>query len=224
MLLNDDAFLGAGDVTAIRSAFGAHELVGIVAPVVVYEDDHDRIQDAGMMMDTRLGRVRVLGGGRRLARMPARPYEVDAVKGCAMAVRRTVFERVGGLDDRYFFSHEDIEFCLRARTHGFRSMVTPAAVVPHRLSRAAGGRSAVTLYYEARNRIMLVRRYGGFWTVWLFPWSFSVNVARRLWWIARAPSWPVRKNLAGALFRGIGDGLRGRLGKSGSADRSVPPA
>ena len=40
---------------------------------------------------------------------------VDAVSGCVMLIRREVFERIGLLDEAYFFSFEDVDFCLRAR-------------------------------------------------------------------------------------------------------------
>ena len=55
----------------------------------------------------------------------------DAVNGAVMLVDRAVFERIGLLDEDYFFSFEEIDFCVRAADAGFAIGLTGDAVAYH---------------------------------------------------------------------------------------------
>ena len=56
---------------------------------------------------------------------------VSAVTGACMAVRRRVFEELGGFDERFPVNYNDVDFCLRARQAGYRIVLEPAAVLRH---------------------------------------------------------------------------------------------
>ena len=47
-------------------------------------------------------------------------YEVDAVSGSFMMLRREVYERVGGLDEDFFMYGEDLDWCYRVQKAGWR--------------------------------------------------------------------------------------------------------
>jgi GT2 family glycosyltransferase len=57
--------------------------------------------------------------------------DVSAVTGACLAVRRQVFEQMGGFDEAYELVFSDIEFCLRLRERGFRIVYTPYARLVH---------------------------------------------------------------------------------------------
>jgi N-acetylglucosaminyl-diphospho-decaprenol L-rhamnosyltransferase len=63
--------------------------------------------------------------------------EVGMVTGCLFLVRRDDWERLGGLDERYFVCGEDADFSARARAHGLRPIVTPDAEVVHAVGRSS---------------------------------------------------------------------------------------
>src|SRR5204862_7059685 len=83
---------------------------------------------------------------------------VDAVSGCAMLVKRPVFEQTGFLDEDYFFGFEDIDFCLRARAKGFLSAVSGGAFVEHEGQATIGRGSGRRIYFATRNHLRLARR------------------------------------------------------------------
>jgi GT2 family glycosyltransferase len=80
---------------------------------------------------------------------------VDGVSGCVMLIRREVLEEAGLLDERYFFSFEDLEFCLRATRAGFLSAVDSGAVAYHAGGASIRGRSARRIYFATRNHLLL---------------------------------------------------------------------
>ena len=96
-------------------------------------------------------------GGRTgdLCEGPAR--ETDVVSGCVMLIRRSVFDGIGLFDERYFYSFEDIEFCLRARRAGHRILLVPQALAYHEGHQSIGAASASRLYYAARNHLLLAQ-------------------------------------------------------------------
>ena len=76
--------------------------------------------------------MRHRAAGRRFAAVGSDAIRlVDAVSGCVMLIRREVFERIGLLDEAYFFSFEDIDFCLRARKAGFHTACVQDARAYH---------------------------------------------------------------------------------------------
>lgn len=49
-----------------------------------------------------------------------RSYEVDAISGSFMMVRREVFEKIGGLDEQFFMYGEDLDWCYRVQKSGWK--------------------------------------------------------------------------------------------------------
>jgi GT2 family glycosyltransferase len=100
--------------------------------------------------------------GRRLALQgrPAGALRVDGVSGCLMMVKREVFESIGLLEEEYFFSFEDLDFCLRARRAGYQTSVAAMATVYHEGGQSLGPRSPRRFYFAARNHLLLARRNG----------------------------------------------------------------
>jgi GT2 family glycosyltransferase len=59
------------------------------------------------------------------------PVAVESVIGAFFLVRRTVWETLGGMDERFFFFFEETDFCLRAQEAGFATMHLPQVHVWH---------------------------------------------------------------------------------------------
>ncbi|MEA3335999.1 MAG: glycosyltransferase family 2 protein [Chloroflexota bacterium] len=69
---------------------------------------------------------RELGGFNRDTEL-----EVDWVQGCALAIRREVWNEVGSFDEAYWMYVEELDWCRRARERGYRIFFTPDAQVVH---------------------------------------------------------------------------------------------
>ena len=88
-------------------------------------DPPQAIWFSGSAIDLRTG-----GAWHDNARQPSRdeaPYEVPWVTGCAMLVRTELLGRLGGFDDRYYLSWEDVDLSVRMRSEGQKLLVAPAA-------------------------------------------------------------------------------------------------
>ena len=155
LLLNNDASLEAGSLRMLAQALDDPRLAA-VGPVVVRAAD-GRIESAGVRFGPRSGRARLDGFGRR-ARPGSGLLPVQSLSGAAFMIRAEALDRVGPLDEEYFHSFEDTDWCARARAAGFTLAVVRGARARHGGGRTLGSRSADRLYYAARNHLRAAER------------------------------------------------------------------
>jgi GT2 family glycosyltransferase len=175
-LVDDDALARVAERFADDPSLGALQLG--VAP-----------RDGGAYSRDWVPRLRV--GDR------TRPSDVAVLWEGAVAVRRSVFELVGGWPGEFRFVHEGVDLAWRILDAGFRVHYAGdiGALHPPPAPVAAGERHAYSAYYGARNRVWLARRHLPLPLGALFVASFAARTLPRV--------------NARAALRGYRDGLRG---------------
>ena len=78
---------------------------------------------------------------------------VGAASGASFAVRRRVWEELGGFDETYWMYYEDTDLSWRAWHRGYRCLAAPESAILHDQPSAPSGQ---TLFYMARNRYLLL--------------------------------------------------------------------
>ena len=58
-------------------------------------------------------------------------YDVDAISGSCMFVRKTALDEVGFLDEKFFMYGEDLDWCFRFGEKGWRVHYTPSTSIVH---------------------------------------------------------------------------------------------
>lgn len=58
-------------------------------------------------------------------------YEVDAISGSFMMMRREVYEKVGGFDEQFFMYGEDLDLCYRIQKAGFKVFYVHSTQIIH---------------------------------------------------------------------------------------------
>jgi len=111
VLLNQDCIVAPGWLDSLVTTFAEHHDCGIVGAVI--EDAEGAINHAGATI------TRPLGSAQHLLQVPERDVAADYVTGAIFAVRRSVWERLGGLDEDFYPAYyEESDFCYRARRAG----------------------------------------------------------------------------------------------------------
>ena len=77
--------------------------------------------------------------------------EVFGVCGAACLMPRRVFDELGGFDEDFFASHEDVDLSYRARLLGYRCRYVADAVVRHHGSATIGRVSGFAVFHGQRN-------------------------------------------------------------------------
>ena len=209
LLLNSDAVLAPDTIDQLATAMADHPHLGVAAPVLLSREEPDHVSSAGIFYSRRTGRMRHRAAGRRLSALEPGPLKfVDALSGCVMLIRRTVFERVGFLDEAYFFSFEDIDFCLRARDAGFGLACVQDALAYHDGGRTIGRRSPRRVYFATRNHLRLAARAGDFAGR---PFRAALVLGLNAAYVVVSPEAPLVRG-ASAVVRGAWHHFSGRYG------------
>ena len=86
---------------------------------------------------------------------------VDQVMGAFFLIRRSVFETLGGFDERFFVYYEDMDFAVRARKLGWSSVYLSTAQAFHRGQGTTDAATERRMFYFARSRILYARKHFG---------------------------------------------------------------
>lgn len=79
-----------------------------------------------------------------------KPYEVDVVPGSALMIRKSVFNKLGGFDEKFFLYFEENDFCKRVKEAGFRMYKVPKFKVTHDWKPAEGNISLKKHFENSR--------------------------------------------------------------------------
>jgi GT2 family glycosyltransferase len=131
LFLNNDTLVGNGWLGALLASLRRRPGAGVVGSQV-YASDGGLLESGGIFW----GNGDVWNHGRGFG--PERWFEldhereVDYVSGCAMAIRRELWQELGGFDLCYRPAYcEDADFCLRARAAGQAVLVQPQSRILH---------------------------------------------------------------------------------------------
>jgi rhamnosyltransferase len=201
---DQDSTAQEGFIEALLAAWNAcqfHNEVGLVSPR--YQDRHT-------------GRI----GSYVTGKSDGFFSEIATTMTSGNLVRSEVFAVAGLFDEALFIDCVDHEFCLRLRSKGYRLIEAKSAILVHSLGRmtihAFAGKgfkvfnhSPLRRYYNARNRILLYRRYGRKFSDWFRRDLF--NFCREIVGIIffEQNAWAK----LGAITRGVAHGLLGKMGK-----------
>ena len=161
LLLNNDTVVAPDILDAFLMAADAYPNAGVYGGKIYYDGEPDRIWYAGGVWDKKLRDFIHIGQGEI---DDAGKYdgiaETEYICGCAMFVKRQVFEQVGGFDSDFFLTYEESDWCFRARRAGYSCLVVPQARVWHKISRSFGSEASPLLaYFLTRNRLYWAKKH-----------------------------------------------------------------
>lgn len=111
--------------------------VGIVGARLLFPDGS--LQSAGGEFDNRCQPIHRYLGARNLRfDAIAQAQQVEWATGAALAVRRDVFDALGGFSADYRMYFEDVDLCLRAAARGWETWYEPGVTLIHKVGGTGG--------------------------------------------------------------------------------------
>lgn len=170
-LLNNDATVATDAIEQLLASASIHHGAAVFAPRIVLTENPGALWYGGGEVDWRRAGARVPGWLGPADGSPAsRSREITFASGCAMLVRRTAWQQLGGFNPRFFMYEEDLELCLRVGEAGWGIWYDASALVQHQgqgSHRKEGGFKSILsadnpnlpffAYHVIRNKILNVR-------------------------------------------------------------------
>lgn len=86
--------------------------------------------------------------------------ETSWCSGAAFAIRRKVFEEIGGFDPHFFMYAEDVDLSWKAQAAGYKILYCPKVLIKHNSYCKPGEIKSLQYGYSMRNNLLMRRRYG----------------------------------------------------------------
>jgi GT2 family glycosyltransferase len=231
LLLNPDCELGAGSVERALAELERSDLrVGICGIGLVDADGRvwrscHRFPRFVTMMSQATGLKALKRPWSDTAMLEwdhAEDRTVDHVIGAFYALRRSLFDDLGGFDERFFLYLEDLDFSLRAHRAGWS---TRFLAVPRSLHYGGGTSQQIKagrLFYATRSRVTYGFKHLLRWQAWVHlsatlfvePFARTLHCVLRGAWDEVAPTWHAFGLLCGDLPR---------MSRSGHLTEAVRP-
>lgn len=90
--------------------------------------------------------------------------DTDFATGCCLLIKKNLIEKIGLLDGKYFMYFEDIDYSIRAKLAGFRTVYYPETCLWHKNASSSGKPGSDThIYYQTRNRLYFGFKYASWY-------------------------------------------------------------
>jgi len=106
--------------------------------------------------------------------------DVDWVVGACLMVRRSVVEQVGLLDEDYFMYSEELDWCRRIKTAGWRVVYLPIAQIIHHVGKSSEQALVERHINFQRAKLRYFRKYHGPWAALLIRLVLIINYSWQL--------------------------------------------
>ena len=157
MFLNTDLWLEKDCLEALTSS-AESEKADCASPMVL-DYDNDNFQFNGATGYDLFGYLST-------PRLPIKAGRIFAVPGCALLVRKAVFDRVGGFDKEFFMYADEADLAWRLTLSGAKTITVPQSRVHHRGAAAANPKgdqrvvefrtTEMVRFFATRNSLLLL--------------------------------------------------------------------
>lgn len=203
LVVNPDVhLLGPHALRTLVDALEADPLLAATAPTIRTAKGKVEYTDSVVDLDRNLA----IHTGTHLSNWPdglPKVVEMTWIDGACILFRNEALKDVGIFDERFFLFSEEVDWCIRASSRGWKIAVCRESEVFHARSSAFAG-STKGAYYYWRNRYLLSFKYLGPGT-WLTYWGrdlarFALSRTNR------------RSGLSAAALGGAKDALLSKWG------------
>ncbi len=173
LVLNPDVELYRGNLDLMISKMDKEKNIGVLAPQLIYEDGtvQDVYRRFPSVVDFLIKRTFL----RKLPVFKQRMYkylmydknpefvsDVDWVVGACILIRRSMYDEIGGFDNRYFLFLEDTDLCREMWEHKYRVVYFAQAKATHYHERLSDG-GVMSIFRKKTLRIHIKSALKYFW-------------------------------------------------------------
>jgi GT2 family glycosyltransferase len=174
VLMNNDTVADKNWLKALVDKMENSEY-GFAASKMLFYDKRTHINTAGDEI-TKYGWAKQFGFGEKDGVRFGKDKEIFSASGGAVIIRRELFDKVGYFDERFFAYLEDVDWCFRAQTMGYKGVFVHNSRIYHHVSATTKKLSNLGEYLTVRNTLAMV--YKNFPAKLKFKYFFYILYAQ----------------------------------------------
>ena len=91
----------------------------------------------------------------------SKEQDVDVLSGASMMIRKELFKRIGGFDERFFLYFEESDICMKVKRAGYRNLYFPKAKITHLIGKSSSDKEFIQKAFQT-SRLKFFSKYHGF--------------------------------------------------------------
>lgn len=150
--LNPDTEIKRPIFTELIDFYKSSVDAGVIGPKLVLPNG--QVQESVKHLPTIWGAIKEFIFGVKYAYSQYVPksnklQEVEAVYGAAMLIKKDLFEKLKGFDEKFFLYYEDVDLCKRVREAGKKIYYYPGVETTHLVGATKSEKNRYELNYES---------------------------------------------------------------------------
>nr|WP_294894130.1 glycosyltransferase family 2 protein [uncultured Pedobacter sp.] len=159
-LLNNDTEVPENCISLLVEEFKSNEHIGLLSPLILYDDDKTVVQYAGYTpLNYLTARNKQIGQfDKNVGQFNGITIETGFCHGAAVMCRKADLQKAGLMDENYFLYYEELDWCEKFKKIGKGIYFTGKTYIYHKESMSVGKDSAIKTYFITRNRMLFIRK------------------------------------------------------------------
>ena len=81
--------------------------------------------------------------------------EISSARGASMLIRKKIFDKLGGFDEKFFFSFEDVDLGWRSWILGYKVVIAPQSIVYHSAGKTSSKLKSEAAFHGLKNQLSM---------------------------------------------------------------------
>lgn len=159
ILLNNDVEVIPDFIEMLIEPTLGNKEIGLVTPKIMYRDQRNLIWHVGGYINTNT----VSGIARGYDEIDEGQYneivETQWASGACCLITKEAIQKIGFLEERYFFGQEEWDYSTTAINNGFKIIYTPKCVVFHEIGQSSTKNPALCSYQNVYNKFVYASKF-----------------------------------------------------------------
>lgn len=186
--LNPDTIMLPETMEKLLNFYQSNTWIGAVGPQLIGRDNEPqnsvrrlpRLRDM-LVGDTILKKIFPLGKRRLIYKLSnEKASVVDQVSGAAFLIGKDLWNRFGGMDERFFMFYEEVDLCKRIADFGYYVYYLPTAQIIHLGGGSRHQDKSKVFYYSVKSKFLYLNKYNSslklFWFKWIYKPLFLMQL------------------------------------------------
>lgn len=186
LLLNSDTLISDDSIKKMAALLDKNPSVGIVGSKLLNEDGTYQLScgifpslwsefSSKMMLNRLFKKSRIFNAHKYGFWDYSNTKEVDWVTGAFLMVRKDAIDIAGGLDENFFMFYEDVDFCKRVKSAGWKIFFYPEASIIHLWGGSWKKVRKKIILANCKSTLYFYRKHHQMWQVHMIKMVLSVE-------------------------------------------------